>query len=187
MALSRMQQGVYQGADNNRCGAASCVYVMQLLGVAASSDTAAVVMQRTSTMFGGIETLGSTPRNIAEYIKQRCRGRNPPVTIFRASGAGPIGNKGWRGWIYPLGVALLAYPKHQGQPGQNDALIRIVGKRHGGKFEAHFVVQTHFGGQERIMDPATGNIEDLTFQQWADGLGGGEQWCPLGLDMVVSG
>ena len=69
----------------------------------------------------------------------------------------------------------------QGRP--DLAILRMIGKQHGGMLEAHWVVQTHFDGGIQVMDPDGGSIAQVaSFAAWM-----GTHWRSLNLDMQVWG
>lgn len=178
MALKEVSQGVQQTTPFS-CGAASCLFLMRMLGVEKpAGQTVGNVMKKTST-WGPVPIVGSSPHNIASYLQHRCKGRTDGLTIRRMGGSSPIS----RAWIHLLAPAISGFGKFNGTLGANDAVLRFVVPE-SFHVTAHFVVQTHFGKAGcRIMDPDDGSNAAMTFADYLY-----ENNCQeTGLDLVISG
>jgi hypothetical protein len=177
MAMTEIYSGIQQTSPYS-CGAASCLFILKMLGQDKSGQTDKHVMKKTST-WGPCVQVGSTPYNIARYIEHRCKQRPGGVTIRRLGGSTPSS----RPWLHALTPAVSTYPKFTDAPDKNDVILRCIVPQ---SFDvtAHFVVQTHFGDlHSKIMDPQDGDIEILSFNDYL----ANENYQSTGLDLVISG
>lgn len=177
MALTRITTGVQQTTPFE-CGAASCLYILQMLGTAKAGKSVSDVMSKTST-WGPIPLVGSSPANIAGYIRHRCATRAAGLTVQRIGGSSP-----WmRPWIHSLRPAISGYAKFAGVLGADDAVLRFITPADPA-ITSHFVVETHLGRQGcEIMDPTDGGLHDMAFQDYLNWKG----MQTTGLDLVFSG
>jgi hypothetical protein len=71
---------VKQATDYD-CGAACCLYILQMLGLEGPGETQLpTIMERVRTV-GSTNRLGSAPDKIGAYILERSQGRTPNVAV----------------------------------------------------------------------------------------------------------
>jgi len=165
------------------CGAAACKYVLIMLGAGDAGESRREIMNTVRTPALGTDFLGSTPANIGNYIKERCREAGVPVIVERANGHNPVGHVGGRGYLWGLGVAMTQFSKSSiasndpdvtinwttGHGSAQLAIMRMIAPKEGGYFKPHWVVQTHFRGAIQVMDPDGGSITKVnSFAAWMD-------------------
>jgi hypothetical protein len=185
MALRRQWDPVPQEHYSLACGAASCLYLLKLLGVAQRGDDVPGTFKHTMTI-GCVEALGSSPDKIASYLEERCAGRQPQITIQRLKTADYAGKP----WIWALKF-LLDYPK--APPDyvftDNDAILRFVTIK--GSMASHFVVETRFKlpiNSCQIADPAKSRMDYPTdYDSWLHVDRSGYGYEPTGLDLIITG
>ena len=203
--MQTQTSGVKQ-ITNRDCGAASCLYVLIMLGCGQIGERRRPIMDAVRTAGTrirgkavGIDFFGSTPTNIGNYIKERCAADGVPVIVERANGHNPVGHVGGRFYLHGLGPAMIQFKpsrivspdpdvtinwtKGQGRP--DLAIMRMIAPRDGGFFAPHWVVQTHFDGGIQVMDPdpASGMPVPVdSFRAWM-----GTKWRSLNLDLNVWG
>jgi hypothetical protein len=178
MALVEVKTGVQQSTVFE-CGAASCLYILKMLNADKASDTPSHVMNKTST-WGPIPIVGSSPSNIAHYIKHRCKHRHAGITIRRMGGSSPI----MRPWIHSLLPAIHHYAKFNGTLTTDDVVLRFITPA-SPAVTSHFVVQTQFGRSGcSVMDPDQGDVTTYgDFQDYLNFM----KYQTTGLDLVISG
>lgn len=141
---------VEQQLETTWCGAASCLYVLKLLG-AAGSLTQADVMKKTCTV-RATDDLGSTPGNIAAFIAAQCESARVGVRIGRVKSRATFSTS-WRPWLAACAPSLHSYPTvSECFASPTVAYIRMVAVPSLG-FSAHFIVEDGAKRTERIMDP----------------------------------
>jgi hypothetical protein len=171
-----MQKQVYgvRQITTRDCGAASCLYVLIMLGCGQLGEARRPIMDAVRTAWG-TDFFGSTPTNIGNYIVKRCvAAGKTTVRVERANGHNPVGHVGGRVYLYALGPTMLEFnasslpgndpeltinwTKGQGRP--DLAILRMIAPQEGGYFKPHWVVQTHFDGGIQVMDPDGGSITE---------------------------
>jgi hypothetical protein len=150
-----------------------------MLGADKASDTPSHGTKKTST-WGPVPIVGSSPGNIAQYIRHRCKNRNPAITIQRMGGSSSI----MRPWIHLLLPAIGGYAKFTGALTTDDVVLRFVTPA-SPAVTSQFVVQTQFGkGGSSVMDPDDGGITTYgDSQDYLNQKSNQTTW----LDLVFSG
>jgi hypothetical protein len=173
---------VFQGAGTPFCGAACAVYAHYWLNDSEyidDQDEITTAMRTTAFGCGCTNALGSSPANIAKYIKNR----NNNSKIYAPTNI--LCNLSSRPWYPVLRIGLMATCSeidwsfgfkclfHRGVIGQDYIIIHFVSKNMLSAdvscfdyFNSHFVVETY---GNRIMDPADAllkNNEDFWREGW---------------------
>ena len=199
MALINPGLGINSGVTHGnatRCGAASAVYLLKLLGKINDflekqnpDSFQDLAMAQTHTT-GSAEALGSTPRKIAEYVLAECPA-NVNLVITRASEAHlSTKEKGearvrrtTKPWLATIRNQSKSYPVGSGIYGPGDAILRHCVPARVSQ-SGHFVVKTFFSGQSQIMDPDNGAVTTVSFEDYLNAVGNQQRMTLL--DLVFS-
>lgn len=180
MALQDLSWGVQQTTPFS-CGAASCLFILKMLGVEKSTHNVNNVMSKTSSA-GPLPIFGSSPYKIGKYIEHRCQAVVNNARVYRLPGPRIPKYKGWLHLLEPGLDHFLYY--HNSTFTTNHAILRFVVPRSKTNVTAHYVVQTHFGSRgSKIMDPTSGTHLDQTFEQYLSS----HDFMRTGLDLVIHG